>query len=130
MKLSWARCRRSVAGQEENLAVLDLPGLVEESYEGAGDGACIGWARERMLGTREVSSPDVILARRMPDSCSCKGTGKSWSITFGKLRPPGVSMLTCPLGGEQPEQDVVGPLALEPGVRGPVPLPLEADPFQ
>lgn len=38
--------------------------------------------------------------------------------------------LLVPLAGQQPEQDVVGPLALEPGVRRPVSLSLETGPLK
>ena len=42
--------RRSVAGQEDDVAVLDLAGLVEERGEGAGDGGCVGAVLGEGLG--------------------------------------------------------------------------------
>jgi hypothetical protein len=44
---SWAR---SVAGQEEDVTVLDLAGFVEERGEGAGDGGCVGAVLGEGLG--------------------------------------------------------------------------------
>ena len=45
--------QRSVAGQEEDIAVLDLAGLVEERREGAGDGGCVGAVLGEGLGRDE-----------------------------------------------------------------------------
>ena len=53
--------QRSVAGQGEDMTVLDLAGLVEERGEGAGDGGCVGAVLGEGLG-RDEDEAGVCLA--------------------------------------------------------------------
>src|SRR5437879_2778150 len=59
-RLHWLAGLGSVPGEEGNLAGLDLPGLVEESGEGAGDRAGVAPVLGEGLG-RDENQPRVCL---------------------------------------------------------------------